>query len=97
MSGDNDRRGALRHIGAEQVVRAVATVIDGIVVPLNLPITTHSPHRPAPVHRMLEHQALRLMGDGRYAVVNDDALDFALQGSTKRLRSSGKGKRDTTG
>lgn len=75
-------RGALRHIGPEEVVGAAGLVREGLVVPLNLPITTHTPSRPAPVHRMLEHHSLRRMGSGGYGVVNDDALDIALQGST---------------
>lgn len=64
-------------------VRAAASLVrDGIVVPLNLPLTVHLPKRPAPVHEMLEHQSLRPMPDGRFAVVNDDRLTLSMQGST---------------
>jgi kynurenine formamidase len=77
-----DTRGALRFIDPAAVVAAAGLVREGIVVPLNLPLTTHHPKRPAPELRFLEREALRPLAGGGFALVNDDAIDMAMQGSS---------------
>jgi kynurenine formamidase len=83
--GPSDRKGALNFIDAEKVIGAAALISIGKVIALNLPL--HEPE-PSPVGRpklqrtTRQHNFLRSAGDGVFAVVNDDVVEFALQGSS---------------
>lgn len=83
--GRQDPRGALRFIDPAKVVAAARLVRDGQVIPLSLPLSTsfRGGRRP-PFHRtVLLHNSLRPLPDGRFVVINDDAAEFALQGSSQ--------------
>jgi len=77
-------RGALGYIDAETVIRAASLVRKGQVLPLNSPIdqTKVPVGRPALKRQARMQNFIRPAGDGRYVVINDDIVEFALQGSS---------------
>jgi kynurenine formamidase len=84
-----DRRGAVARITAAKVLRAAALVQTGEVYALSHPLTwppreSGDPRlRRPPVQREpIEHNSVFPLPDGRFGVVNDDVVRFALQGSS---------------
>jgi kynurenine formamidase len=84
-SGLSDPRGALRFIDPAKVVAAAGLVRDGQIFSLSLPLDTsfRGGKRPPFRRTVLLHNSLRPLRDGRYVVINDDAAEFALQGSSQ--------------
>lgn len=88
MAGD--RRGAIARVTAAKVLQAAALVKRGQVISLSHPLEW--PPRPPGGDPRLKRPALRResilnnavlpLADGRYAVTNDDVVQFALQGSS---------------
>lgn len=88
-SPEADRRGAVGRITAAKVLRSVALVNTGEVVALSHPLTwppreESDPRlRRPPVRREpIERNSVSVLADGRFGVVNDDVVRFALQGSS---------------
>jgi kynurenine formamidase len=79
-----DPRGALGFIDAETVLRAASLVRKGEVLPLNSPIdqTKVPVGRPTLRREARMQNFIRPAGGGRYVVINDDIVEFALQGSS---------------
>lgn len=73
------RKGALRHVDREAVLRAVGLVKRGEVVSLNLPLDGPTLGRPGLVHTPRMHNQTRPISGGRFNVVNDDVITIALQ------------------
>lgn len=83
--GGDDERGTLNHITAATIAAAVATVRDGKVFELSIPIDSATPQpgnlRRAPVHLMSETgEGQRFRGGFHYA---DDYVFMALQSATQ--------------
>ena len=83
--GKGDRRGALNYITSEMITQAANAVQTGEVISLNAPLDSfQSPvGRPGTRRTVRQHNQLRPLGGGRFAVVNDDNLEFSLQGSSQ--------------
>lgn len=83
--GPDDLRGALNLITPELILQAAHSVKTGEVIPLNAPLDAfESPvGRPGTRRTVRQHNQVRPLGNGRFAVVNDDTLEFALQGSSQ--------------
>ena len=77
-------RGALAGIGAAEVVQAARLVHTGEVISLVRALDSPNPPagRPALRRWSRQHNVLRDLGSGKYAVLNDDVVEFALQGSS---------------
>jgi hypothetical protein len=75
----------MRFVDSAKVLRSLSVVKNGEVISLDLPLAW----RPgkggrAPLKRTVHiHNAVRAMRDGRYTVINDDAVEFPLQGSSQ--------------
>jgi kynurenine formamidase len=83
--GTGDRRGALNYIDPTVILAATRLVKNGEVFSLNAPLDETPASvvgRPGLQRRPRQHNQLRPLGDQRYAVVNDDIIEFALQGSS---------------
>ncbi len=82
--GPDDRLGALNYISPETVKRAATLIQIGQVIPLNR--TLDSPRslsvRPALERTVRLHNQIRPVAGGKFVVVNDDNVEFALQGSS---------------
>ena len=79
------RRGAPARFGGENVLRGLTAARTGRIISLNLPLDDPiAPFGRAPFTRTMRlHNDLRPLGDGRYIVINDDEVSFALQGSSQ--------------
>ncbi len=84
-----DRRGAVAKITAGKVLRSLRVVRTGQVLPLSHPLTwppreTGDPRlkRPPLRRRPIDRNTVSPLADGRFGVVNDDVVEFALQGSS---------------
>jgi kynurenine formamidase len=80
-----ERRGALSFVDAAKVLAAVATVRSGEVFSLNAPLDLPPPAitgRPSLRRSMRLHNHERPLSGGRHAVINDDNVELALQGSS---------------
>ncbi|HZV48971.1 MAG TPA: cyclase family protein [Candidatus Dormibacteraeota bacterium] len=85
-----DRRGAVARITPVKVAAAARLVRLGQVIPLSHPLTwpprggEADPRlkRPALRRTAVDHNTVIPLPDGRYAVTNDDTVQFALQGSS---------------
>lgn len=84
-----DRRGAIARITPEKVLRSLGAVHTGEVVPLSHPLTwppreEGDPRlrRPPLRREPIERNSISRLADGRFGVVNDDVVRFALQGSS---------------
>jgi kynurenine formamidase len=81
--GDSTPRGALNFVDAQKVLEALSIVRTGEIISLNLPLDAPTLRgRPALKRTVQMHNHLRDLGSDRYAVVNDDAVEIALQGSS---------------
>ena len=86
----SDRRGAIARVTAANVVQAAALVKRGQVISLSHPLDwpPRAPggdarlKRPALRRETIVNNAVLQLADGRYAVTNDDVVQFALQGSS---------------
>lgn len=79
------RKGALNFVDATKVLAAVATVRSGEVFSLNAPLDVPPlsfTGRPSLRRTARQHNQLRDLSAGRQAVINDDIVEFALQGSS---------------
>jgi kynurenine formamidase len=84
-----DPRGAVARITPEKVLRSLGTVHTGEVVPLSHPLTwppreEGDPRlrRPPLRREPIERNSISRLADGRFGIVNDDVVRFALQGSS---------------
>lgn len=82
--GSGDVRGALNYITPERIIAAASLVRKGEVIPLNRPLTeaAWSDARPPLRRTTLAVNRLASRGDGYFGVMNDDMVEFALQGSS---------------
>ena len=82
--GPGDRLGALNYISPETIKGAATLIHSGQVIPLNR--TLDSPRslsgRRALGRTMRVHNQIRPIVGGKFIVVNDDNVEFALQGSS---------------
>lgn len=79
------RRGAPARFDGANVLRGLAAARSGEIVSLNLQLDDPiAPFGRAPFERTMRlHNDVRPLGDGRYIVINDDEVSFALQGSSQ--------------
>ena len=81
------RVGPYQHLTPEKVLSATRLVKSGQVISLDLPVDA-PPLVPEPLgrpglrHKPRMHNQVRSRSDGTYVVVNDDVVEFALQGSS---------------
>jgi kynurenine formamidase len=83
---ESDPRGALRFVTPDRVLQALGAVRDGRVIGLSLPLdraVRPDSDRPAFERTVRLHNSVRPLSGGRYAVINDDSVAFALQGSSQ--------------
>jgi hypothetical protein len=73
------RKGALRYVDRDAVLRATSLVRRGEVVSLNLPLDGPTLGRPGLTHTARMHNQTRPISGGRFNVVNDDVITIALQ------------------
>jgi kynurenine formamidase len=80
----DDRRGAPARFDGRNVLRGLAAAKTGEVIPLDLELDDPDPPvgRPRFSREVRLHNDVRDIGGGRYAVINDDHVTFALQGSS---------------
>lgn len=71
--------GAFRFVDSEASLRAARLIRRGEVVSLNLPLKGPTLGRPELQHAPRMHNQVRPIADGRFNVVNDDMVTFALQ------------------
>jgi kynurenine formamidase len=79
--------GAIQYLDAAMVLRATDLVRTGQVIPLSHPLDQPPPNPLSPGRGRLrryalQHNTRRPTSDGRFLIVNDDAVEFALQGSS---------------
>jgi kynurenine formamidase len=67
---------------ALSALKAASLVKTGEIIRLDHELTNHLPTRQPPVLRRTEHHRLRRLDDGRHAVITDDVVELALQGSS---------------
>lgn len=79
------RRGAPARFGPANVLRGIGAVRTGEIVSLNLPLVDpQPPFGRSPLRRTMRlHNDVRPIDGGRYVVINDDEVSFALQGSSQ--------------
>jgi kynurenine formamidase len=81
-----DPRGAIRFITPQKVLDALRVVRRGDVIGLSLPMNSDvrpDSDRPTFERTVRLHNSVRPLRDGRFAVINDDSVSFALQGSSQ--------------
>jgi hypothetical protein len=77
-------RGALALVDAAKIRRACALVVNGEVHSLNRRMDEPPPGKRPPLRRtVLQHNHLWDLKDGRFAVINDDSVEFGLQSSSQ--------------
>lgn len=84
--GEGDRRGALNYISAQTIIAAAKCVRSGEVFPLNQPMELRPPERTGRMtlrkHSRVHNHQVPIDG-GRHLVINDDYVEFDLQGSSQ--------------
>ncbi|WP_100809709.1 MULTISPECIES: cyclase family protein [unclassified Microbacterium] len=83
--GPDSRVGAPARFGPENVLRGLKAALTGEVISLDLELDDpHPPFgRPRFERSVRLHNDIRDLGDGRYAVINDDQVTIALQGGSQ--------------